>query len=66
MEQCASPVCVLSPAFVVQWLGVQTLKHWISHYCGSSLAQGTCEMPSSVPIGQVAFLWILRFSHTSD
>ena len=35
---------------LVQWLRALTLKHWISH-CGSSLAQGTCEMPSSALVG---------------
>ena len=39
-----------------------TLKHWLSHSCGSSHAWITCEMPSSAPVGQVLFLWVLRFS----
>ena len=32
---------------MVQWLRALTLKHWISHRCGLSLAWGTCEMPRS-------------------
>ena len=55
-----------SRASVVQWLRVQTLKHWISRRCGLSLARGICEMPSSEPICQVVSLQALRFSPTSD
>ena len=38
-----------------------TLKHWISHRCGSSLTWGACEMPSSALVGLVVFLRILQF-----
>ena len=51
----------LSGASVVQWLRALTLKHWISHRCGSSLTRDTCEMPSSAPVGHVVFLRVLRF-----
>ena len=39
------------------WMGLHgpVGKHWFSHHCGSSLTQGTCEMPSSAPVGQVFF-----------
>ena len=40
-------------AFVVQWLRALILSHWILHRCGSSLARGTCEMPSSAPVGEI-------------
>ena len=52
-------------ASVVQWLRALTLKHWISHRCGSSLAWDTYEMASSAPVCQV-FLRVLRFSPTFD
>ena len=43
---------------MVQWLRVLTVKHWMSHCCGLSLAWGACdsEMPSSAPVGPVVFL----------
>ena len=53
---------VPTPASVVQWLRVLTLKHWISQRCCSSLSLGTCEMPSSAPVSQVVFLWVLPTS----
>ena len=43
-------------ASVVDLLRALTLKHSISHRCGSKLAHGTCEMPSFAPVGQVVFL----------
>ena len=51
---------------MARWLRALTLKHWISHRCGSSLALGTYEMPPSALVGQVGFLWVLRFSPISD
>ena len=42
-------------AYLIQWLRALTLKHWISHHCGSSLTPGTCEMPSSAPVGRWFF-----------
>ena len=42
-------------ASVVKWLRALTLKHWISHYCTSSLARDTCGVPSSALVGQVVF-----------
>ena len=36
---------------MVQWLRALVIN--ISHRCGSSLARGTCEMPSSAPVSQV-------------
>ena len=56
----------ISPDSMVQWLRALTLKHWVSHHSGSSLARATCEMPSSAPVGQVVFLRVLRFSPISD
>ena len=53
-------------AFMVQWLRALTFRHWISHRCSSSFAWGTCETPSSAPVDQVVFLWVLWFSPTSD
>ena len=54
-------------ASVVLWfIRAMTVKHWISHRCGPSLARDTCEIPSSAPVSQEVFLWVLRFSPTSD
>ena len=32
----------------------------------ASLGTQSCEMPSSALVGQVVFLWVLRFLPTSD
>ena len=53
MPAAVRPLCSVTRASVVQWLRALTLKRLISHRCDSSRALGTCEMPGSVPVGQM-------------
>ena len=52
-----------SPWCQVELIALLTRGHvWSPTAVGSRLARVTCEMPSSAPVGQVVFLWVLRFS----